>query len=546
MRRLDLMPEGPVARIDRAFSLIRHGGAEAVVRAWIAGSIPALVVLAGYWLERVEGVFELRLGIAALLVAAFALRGILLARVARHYVRGMWEAVDIPEGSGEPLAIARAAFAVSVPLAGWGALLLVATLLGPIGVALVVPVFAMRGLHAPGWLARVACTPSAGIKALRESFGDNAHQRGEGFVVELLLSLAALGITINLLAATAFALLLLRAFIGIELALVDQFLSMRNAFAMLGMGLMTAVLLEPLRAALSAIVFVTFRVRQEGLDVRAAIDAATEHASHKRRTRTRAAAAAAALLVGALIAPPVSAQTPEDDAARAEGLSTDPMATDADLARDAEVRARAERILGGPEYREFDDRRGQGLRELLSRLFEEFFDDEPTDPVATERGGISLPMPGPTFFLVMGVLFVLLIAVYLISSRERALPAVASSAASAPKAEDPRDRAPSEWLDSAAQLAARGQYRDALRALYLATLVALDRRQLLTFDPTLTNWQYSRQLRSAAIRADFRELTKLFDHKWYGREDTAEADYLACRTLAERMLKSAEQPRGEA
>jgi len=547
MRRLDLMPEGPVARIDRAFSLIRHGGGEAVVRAWIAGSVPALVVLASYWLERVEGVFELRLGMAAMLVAAFAARSILLSRVARHYVRGMWEAVDIPSDAGQPLAIARTAFMVSVPLSIWVGLLLVATLLGPFGVAFAVPLLAMRGLHAPGWLARVACSPSSGLRALREAFSDNAHQRGEGFVVEFLLSLAALGITINLLATTVFVLLLLRAFIGLELALLDQFLSMRNTFAMLGMGLTTAVLLEPLRAALSAIVFVNFRVRREGLDVRAAIDAATDHAGQRRhRARTGAAAAALALLGALAMTSPARADEPTPDPpAEAAANELAPATTDADLARDAEVRARAERILGGPEYREFDDRRGQGLRELIARFIDGLFDDDEADPILAGPGGFALPMPGPAFFLVIGVLFVLLIAVYLIGTRERPLPAEQASVNSAPKIEDPRDRAPAEWLDSAARLAAEGKYREALRALYLATLVALDRRQLLTFDPTLTNWQYLRQLRGAALRSDFRELTRLFDHKWYGREDTAEADYLTCRALAERMLHAAEQRQGE-
>lgn len=552
MRRLDLMPEGPVARIDRALSLIRHGGGEAVARAWIAGSIPALVVLAGYWLERLEGVVELRLGLAALLIASFAARSILLARVSRHYVRGMWEALEVPDDAGQPIAIARTAFLVSLPLSLWAAFLLAVTLLGPIGVALVIPLLAMRGLHAPGWLARVACTPSAGLRALREAFSDNAHQRGEGFVVELLVSLAALGITINLLAASAFGLLLLRAFIGLDLALLDQFLSMRNTFAMLCMGLTSAVLLEPLRAALSAIVFVNFRVRREGLDVRAAIDAATEHAARRRPARTRAAAAAAWIVLGTFAWPSVGradepgGDLPGEHAAAGAGLGTDPSATEADLARDAEVRARAERILSGPEYREFDDRRGQGLRELIARLFADLFEQEEPSTLPSGPGGFALPMPGPGFFLVMGALLVLLIAVYLIGTRERRLPRESASETSAPKAQDPRDRAPTEWLDGAARLAAEGEHREALRALYLATLVALDRRQLLTFDPTLTNWQYLRQLRGLQLRSDFRELTRLFDHKCYGREETAEADYLAARALAERVLKTAEPHQGQA
>jgi hypothetical protein len=535
VKRLDLMPDGPLARIDRALGLVRSGGIDAVLRAIAGGTVVALAVLSAFWIERVEGVFELRLGIAVGLVAAFALRSVLLAGVARGYVRGLWEAVEIPPAAGSPLSIARTAAWVSLGLSFWGAFFLAATVLGPVAVVLFAPLLALRGMGTPGWLARVACTTDAGTRALRGAFSDNAQQRGENLTVEFLMVLAALGITINLLATSAFVLLLVRSFVGIELALLDQFLSSRNTFTMLAAVLFSLVLLEPLRAALSAIVYVDARVRGEGLDVRAAIDAAVDHASHGRKRARSAAAAVFFLAATWCVVPSAHAQPPP--APEAPGaLATDPTVVPDTLERDAEVRARAERILSGPEYREFADTRGRGLRDLIDRWFADLFRSDPEPEEGDTGTGLSLPLPGPGLFIAIGVVLALMVAVYLFVSRERPLPLAEDGSAPPAKAEDPRDRAPEAWVDAATELAREGRYREALRALYLATLVALDRRQAITFDPTLTNWQYLRQLSGNSMRSDFRELTRIFDHKWYGKEETVEVDYEVCRQLADRML----------
>jgi hypothetical protein len=541
-RRLDLMPDGALARLDRAIALVRGEGPEPALVAISAGALPALVVVSMYWLERVEGVFDLRPLLAAALVGSFGLRSIVLAGVTRRYVRTFWPAAEIPPRAGAPIAVLRTAFMVSLGLSMWGAVILALSVLGPFGVAAVAPVLSVRGLLAPGWLARVACTEDAGSRAVLGAFGDNGHQRGEGFVAELLLSLGALGLTINLLVALGFVLLLSRAFLGLDLALLDQFLSFRNTFAMLCAALVSLALLEPLRAALSAIVFVDARVRSEGLDVRSAIDAAIEHGQRGRRG---AAAKAAVLLLALAFASRAEAQdTPEPAADVPPELV--PLATDAavdpdDLARDAEVLERTRRILLRPAYEEFADQRGRGLRELFARWLDELLSDTPEETPEAPAGFGALPLPGPGVFIVLGVLFALAIAVYLVLRREPDLPAAQAEAPAAAKLEDPRERAPKDWLDSASELARAGKHREALRALYLATLVALDRKQALTFDPTLTNWQYLRQLRDGALRTDFRELTRIFDHKWYGHEPADQLDFDLCRELAERMIRRVER-----
>ncbi len=86
----------------------------------------------------------------------------------------------------------------------------------------------------------------------------------------------------------------------------------------------------------------------------------------------------------------------------------------------------------------------------------------------------------------------------------------------------------------AEQKASQGDYRLALRFIYLALLVALDTDGVLRFDRSKTNWEYLRALRASG-RADVYEtmapLTRDFDRIWYGFAATDSGDY--ARALAQ-------------
>ena len=77
--RSSLAAAGPLERIDRAFVLVRRAGLERALRAWLAGGLPALTLLAYYYVERVEGIGALRLPAALALVLAFLVRSWVLA-----------------------------------------------------------------------------------------------------------------------------------------------------------------------------------------------------------------------------------------------------------------------------------------------------------------------------------------------------------------------------------------------------------------------------------------------------------------------------------
>lgn len=100
-----------------------------------------------------------------------------------------------------------------------------------------------------------------------------------------------------------------------------------------------------------------------------------------------------------------------------------------------------------------------------------------------------------------------------------------------------------EYLKNADDLIAQGRFREACRALYLATLVRLDAARVARLEPTQTNWEHLRRVETSRTKPDgldFRTPTKLFDHAWYGYTARRAADvepfrraYLEIKQLTE-------------
>ena len=548
MSTRDLRPVGPIDMLDRALLLARRGTPMRTARAFLAGAVPAAVVAGIYYLERVEGVRGLRPLFGLALVVAWCVRALILSGVARENARALWEGMPLAANVGRPIDVVRTALVTALGLWVWSWLLVLASLVGAGGIALVLPLFALRAAIAPSWLARAGCTTDAGVRAFIAAASDNSDSRVSGVLIELCVLVGALGLTMNLYALLGFAALIGRSLFGLELALVDAFLSPDNAFVMLGVFLAALVLFEPLRAAIAATLFVDARVRQEGLDLRAAVEEAIAATSRPgtpvaapahHGTATRAAVVLAALLflgVGSAHAQePLSSPPTEFDAtpppSGADVLTT----TFSEDAADGEARARAEAVLARPEFREFSDARGKAIQDFLSRLIEWLLRPR-EQPQTPHVPVLSVPLPGGWFFMLLGGLLIVVVIAYLLFTRLKKGPAAQASAVAAITSTDLRERPPEEFLDDASVLAQKGRLREALRALYLATLVALDRRRLITFEPHRTNWQYLRQMPRSEARTLFADFTRIFDHKWYGAEPTTQEDYEACRALATRIV----------
>ncbi|MCO5191082.1 MAG: DUF4129 domain-containing protein [Anaerolineae bacterium] len=80
----------------------------------------------------------------------------------------------------------------------------------------------------------------------------------------------------------------------------------------------------------------------------------------------------------------------------------------------------------------------------------------------------------------------------------------------------------------ALERATDGDYRDAVRYLYLATLLHLDEQGILDYDRTRTNREYVRSVRTnPAVAADLQAVVHVFDETWYGYHPLSASAYAA-------------------
>lgn len=91
---------------------------------------------------------------------------------------------------------------------------------------------------------------------------------------------------------------------------------------------------------------------------------------------------------------------------------------------------------------------------------------------------------------------------------------------------------PDEWLELARSQMARGEWRLALRALYLGALARLGAEGLVTLARAKTNLDYERELARRAVGrssvvADFRARRLSFERVWFGRDIAEEAQVRA-------------------
>jgi hypothetical protein len=172
---------------------------------------------------------------------------------------------------------------------------------------------------------------------------------------------------------------------------------------------------------------------------------------------------------------------------------------------------------------------------------------------AAKGPAVIAPKPaggfGPVMWVVLGgvVLAVVAVAcVLLVQQRVRApAPAPVETGKAKPAALDdllnqPQPPPAAALWKQADRLAAEGHHREAVRTLYAAVLALLHQANLIRYEPTRTNGEYAAQLRAAgqapeAIHEPFRQLTRLFEVKWYGERACRPEDYDACRGLAEEV-----------
>jgi Domain of unknown function (DUF4129) len=106
-----------------------------------------------------------------------------------------------------------------------------------------------------------------------------------------------------------------------------------------------------------------------------------------------------------------------------------------------------------------------------------------------------------------------------------------------------RPLAPDELIGQAERHAATGEYRLAVRALYLALIRHLQLREVLPRTSSQTNWEHLARLGPMPALANIvRPFTRTFDEVWYGGRPGGPAEFAQCRQWLEAALEEVASP----
>jgi hypothetical protein len=188
------------------------------------------------------------------------------------------------------------------------------------------------------------------------------------------------------------------------------------------------------------------------------------------------------------------------------------------------------------------------VQKMLKRFFEWLFDKDTPEPVRTPAFGGE--MAGANVVMVVIVIALVGLLVFLLlqlrrKSDETEVEGETSALAEAGLTTDPMSalsKRPETWAGLADELAAKGEYREAMRHLYLALLSHLHRAGAIDYDPTKSNWDYLFGFKGTGeAKHAFRDLTRRFDFVWYGNLDATELAYRAFRTIVQPLLATREE-----
>lgn len=154
---------------------------------------------------------------------------------------------------------------------------------------------------------------------------------------------------------------------------------------------------------------------------------------------------------------------------------------------------------------------------------------------------------GETLNILLGALSILLIAAVLIYAFRSLFADFAQSNAFEEQTGETATLTAGTALQQAQTLSAGGDYRSAVRYLYLSCLFSLEERGRLTVDRTLTNREVLNSVADQPAMAGLlRDVVDIFDRVWYGFERIGETAYRRYEVQVQALQKPLEErPHGE-
>ncbi len=185
-----------------------------------------------------------------------------------------------------------------------------------------------------------------------------------------------------------------------------------------------------------------------------------------------------------------------------------------DEATAAAARERLDDILARPAFQWQEEQPGFWER-LWQRFLRFLFDLIPFGSGAIDLANIILAvLGGAVLFAALGL-----------AARALLRGIRPEAAAAGPDGDEPALSA-AQALQQAEAHSQQGDYRSAVRYLYLSTLLLLEEHGVLRYDRARTNREYLRSVAGQPeLHATLRSVVDVFDRVWYGFQPLNEADY---------------------
>jgi hypothetical protein len=199
-----------------------------------------------------------------------------------------------------------------------------------------------------------------------------------------------------------------------------------------------------------------------------------------------------------------------------------------------EASARLSSILARPEFTDAKNQKGNALNRLLDRFIRWLAGIFPERAPITRGSGSPLTLVAQIFVIALALSVIVYVGFKLFKHfrrRERSAKVAKKREARIVLGEklEP-DATATDLLSEAEALARAGDLRAAIRKAYIALLVELGDRKLVSLAQHKTNRDYVRAVRSyPKLHDNMNGLTESFERHWYGFAQTSQADWLTFR-----------------
>ena len=197
-----------------------------------------------------------------------------------------------------------------------------------------------------------------------------------------------------------------------------------------------------------------------------------------------------------------------------------------------------ETVLASPAFQNRESWLDQ-VRRWLANLFQQWIGDTEPNVTPTPVSATLAQIVGWGAVVAGSVLLIVLLARWL----QTLLRAFVGDAVKTATDDDAAPTTPAAARAAASQLAERGDYRAAVRQLYLAALLTLQDRRIVVRDPSLTNREVLARTPAAhPVHAPLAAVVEVFDDVWYGVHEPDQATFVDYRAAVDDLERRAVTP----